>query len=48
MEKSFDNSIIALPDCAKYLGITIDSELKFYFHANALESKITRSIGAIL
>ena len=48
MKKSFDNSIIALQDCVKYLGITIDSELKFYFHTNTLESKITRSIGAIL
>ena len=47
VEISFDNSIIALQDSVKYLGITIDSGLKFNVHIKALESKIARSIGVI-
>ena len=47
VEIGFDNSIIALQDSVKYLGITIDSGLKFNLHIKALESKIVRSIGAI-
>ena len=42
---SFDNSIIALQDNVKYLGITIDAGLKFNLHIKALESKIAGSIG---
>ena len=47
VEISFYNSIIALLDRVKYLGITIDSGLKFNLHIKALESKIARSIGVI-
>ena len=47
VEISFDNSIIALQNSVKYLGITIDSGLKFNLHMKALESKVARSIGVI-
>ena len=47
IEINFDNSIIALQDGVKYLGITIDSGLKFNWHIKTLESKLARSIGVI-
>ena len=47
IEISFDNSIIVLQDSVKYLGITIDSGLKFNLHIKTLESKTARSIGVI-
>ena len=33
--------------CVTYIGITIDSGLKFNLHIKTLESKIARSIGVI-
>ena len=47
VEISFDNSIVALEDFVKYLGITIDSGLKFNLYIKTLESKIARSIWII-
>ena len=49
IEIRFDNAIIiiALQDCLKYLGITIDSGLKVTLHITTLEFKIARSVGVI-
>ena len=47
IEICFDNSMIALQDRVKYLGITIDSGLKFNLHIMTLESKIARFVGVI-
>ena len=49
IEIRFDNAIIiiALQDCLKYLGITIDSGLKVNLRITTLEFKIARSVGVI-
>ena len=47
LDLSLNNSSILISNCAKYLGVTIDSLLKFDKHISSIEHKIARAVGFI-
>ena len=47
IDLSLNNSLILISNSAKYLGVTIDSLLKFDKHISSIEHKISRTVGII-
>ena len=47
IDLSLNNSSILIGNSAKYLGVTIDSLLKFDKHISSIEHKISRAVGII-
>ena len=47
IDLSLNNSSISISNSAKYLGVTIDSLLKFDKHISSVEHKISRAVGII-
>ena len=41
------NDVMTLVDCTRFLGVIIDSKLKFSFHIDVLAGKLNRVVGVI-